>query len=214
MPAPLAIPLIQTGAGILQSLIGGNQARQAQRGLERMARDYKPNAGILDYYNKALSKYNVNPYTSSLYNYASERARAGTAQGISSLQDRRSALSGIPSLVQGQNDALLKAAATAEGQQAQALGQLGQASQVKAREEFKPFEMKYNLLSAKAGAGNQIVNAGLSNIFGGLQSAGNMTMLDSMYGNTTQRQRRTTSGGATGGVGYAPDFDNYGQPGG
>ena len=34
----------------------------------------------------------------------------------------------------------------------------------------------------KAGAANQTANAGLSNLFGGLQSASNMQMINKMYG--------------------------------
>ena len=174
--------------GGIQSALGFGQAHRAQKELEQMVKSYRPNAGILDYYNKALQKYNVNPYTSSFYNNAQNQIKAGTAQGIANLQDRRSVLAGLPSLIQGQNDSLLKAGATAEGQQAQALGQLGQASQVKAAEEFKPFEMKYNLLSAKAGGGNQIANAGLSNIFGGINNLSQMAMLKNMYGNNSENE--------------------------
>jgi hypothetical protein len=193
-----------TVIGGIQSLIGGGQAHRAQKEMEQMVKTYKPNQGIMDYYNKALQRYNVNPYTSQYYNQAQNQIKAGTAQGLANLQDRRSALAGLPSLIQGQNDALLKAGANAEGQQAQALGQLGQASQVKAQEEFKPFEMKYNLLSSKAGGGNQIMNAGLSNVFGSLNNMSQMSQLRKMYGSDNSGSVSDNSGGA-----YDPTSSPY-----
>lgn len=185
IPAAAIAPIIQGLGGIAQSIIGGGKAKRAERELERMIVNYKPNASILDYYNKALQRYNVNPYTSSLYNYQTDQARGATAAGLQALGDRRSTLAGLPRLIQGQNDAMLKAAATAEGQQAQALGQLGQATQMKAAEDFKPFELKYNLQAMKAGGGNQLLNAGLRNIFGAFQSAGNMGSMGSFYGGSS-----------------------------
>jgi len=122
----------------------------------------------MDYYNKALSRYNANPYNSAMYRNATQQAGRGLATGINALQDRRSALAGVSNLVQGYDDAALRAAAGAEQQQGQALGQLGQATGMKAAEDKYKFENKYNLLAMKAGAQNQIANAGLSNIFGGL----------------------------------------------
>jgi hypothetical protein len=180
MAVPI-IPIIQGAIGLGQTIFGGNRAAKAERKLEGMVNDYKPNASILDYYNKALSRYNANPYTSNLYNNQMQSVNRNLTTGINSLQDRRSAIGGINALTQSANDASLRAAATAEGQQAQALSQLGGATQMKAQEQFKPFEMKYNLLSAKAGGGNQIMNAGLSNIFGGLNTAADLKMIDKMY---------------------------------
>src|SRR3990167_10706685 len=187
--------ILGTGAGIVQSIIGGGKARRAEKEMERMVASYKPNASILDYYNKALQRYNVNPYTSQLYNQQQNMIRGGTAQGIANLQDRRSVLAGLPALIQNQNDSLLKAGAAAEGQQAQALGQLGQATGMKAQEDFKPFEMKYNLLSAKAGGGAQTMNAGLGNIFGGLSNMSQMAMIKSFYGNDMNGSGDNGSGG-------------------
>lgn len=159
---------IQIATGIAQSIFGGKKARKAQKQLEGMVEGYQPSPSIQDYYNKALQRYSVNPYTSSLYNYQQGQIKAGTAQGIQALQDRRSALAGIPQLIQAQNDALLKAGATAEGQQAQALGQLGQAAGMKTAEDRYKFENKYNLLAQKAGAAAQTSNMGLQNIFQGI----------------------------------------------
>src|SRR5689334_18250748 len=104
----------QSAIGGLQAIIGGIKAAKYQRQLQKMVDSYQPSAGILDFYNKALQRYSANPYTSSLYTNASNNIRSGTAQGLNQFQDRRSALAGIAPLVQNQNNALLKAAATAE----------------------------------------------------------------------------------------------------
>jgi hypothetical protein len=181
MAVPIA-PIIQGVAGIAQAIGGGIQAKRAEKKLNKLVDSYKPNESIMDYYNKALSRYNANPYTSNMFNMQKQAINRNVASGVNSLQSRRGAVAGINSLVQSANDGYLKAAATAEGQQAQALGQLGQATGMKAQEQFKPFEMRYNLLSQKAGAGAQIMNAGLSNIFGGAQSASDMKMIEKMYG--------------------------------
>lgn len=179
MPAWIG-PAIQGVAGLAQALIGSGAARRAERGLENMIKAYQPNAGILDYYNKALQKYSVNPYTSAGYNYQADQIRGGTAQGLQTLGDRRSTLAGLPALIQGQNDALAKAGAIAEGQQANALNELGRASQVKSAEDKYKFEAEANLLAQKAAAKNQMANAGFSNLFGGLSNLSNLDMLAQM----------------------------------
>jgi hypothetical protein len=181
-PVSLGIQGVQTLGGIVQSIGGLIQAKRAQRGLQNLVSSYKPNQGILDFYNKALQRYNVNPFTSATYQQQTQQAQRGLASGISALNDRRSVVGGIGSLVQGYNDSNLKAAALAEQQQGQALGQLGQASALKAQEERIPFDMQYNLLAMKAQGGNQIMNSGLSNIFGGLSSASDYYTAMRLYG--------------------------------
>jgi hypothetical protein len=177
-----AIAAAQAGVGAIQAVGGLIQAKRAEKKLNKLVDNYKPNESIMDYYNKALSRYNANPYTSNMFNMQKQAIDRNVASGVNSLQGRRGAVAGINSLVQSANDGYLKAAATAEGQQAQALGQLGQATGMKAQEQFKPFEMKFNLLSQKAGGGNQIMNAGLGNIFGGASAYNDYKMIDKIYG--------------------------------
>lgn len=173
---------------IAQTVIGGAQAiggaireHKANKELNKLIASYQPNRSIMDYYNKALQKYNTNPYTSQLYNSTVAKVGASTAQGINAFQDRRSANANISTLIQNQNDTLLKAGIAAEDQSNQALGRLGQATAMKAHEEKYPFELKYNQLSSKAGGGAQIMNAGLSNIFGGTQSLSERDLLKKYY---------------------------------
>jgi hypothetical protein len=186
--------IAQAGIGTIQGVLGMIQAKKAQKQLEKLqSPTYKQSAGILDYYNKALSKYSVNPYQSDYYNQATQQANRGVASGLSALSGRGQALAGVNSLIQGKNDAMLKAGVNAEQMQRQDLSQLGQAAQLKAGEEqtafqqneMLPYQNKFNLLARKASGGNQIANSGLSNVFGGLQGIGDANMVNKMYGSSS-----------------------------
>lgn len=189
MPLPA---IVQAGAGLIQSFTGAQRERRAENELEKMIDNYSGGQSIMDFYTKALNKYNSNPYTSSLYSYQKDQIGAGTATGIKELQDRRSAIAGIPGLIQTQNDSLLKAAAAAEGQQGQDLSNLGAATQLKDREDKYKFEAKANLLSQKAGGGASIFNAGLSNAFGGLQSLSDYELAKKYYSTSTSDPNKRT----------------------
>lgn len=186
-----AAQLAMLGLGAAQSLIGGINARKAQRELERMQSPvYKQNKGILDFYDKALQRYQTPATESSFYKKQMQDIGRGTAQGISALTDRGSAVGGISRLIQGQNDATLNANVAAEQMRDQRFSELGGATQMKAGEdrlayqynELAPFERSYNLKAMKAAGNNQTTNAGISNIFGGLNSIGQFDMIKKMYG--------------------------------
>jgi hypothetical protein len=174
---PVTIGAVTAGAGLLQSFFGGRKAKKAQKELENLqSPTYNPNESVLSYYNNALQRYNVNPYNSTLYKTQQQNIGRGVNQGIGALNNRRSGLAGISSLIQGQNDSLLKAGIAAENQKDQRFSQLGGATQMKAGEDrqafninkMQPFERKYNLLAMKAGANARTANDGLKNIFNGL----------------------------------------------
>jgi hypothetical protein len=176
MPLPL-LPLLQTGAGLLQSVIGGIGARKAQKSLERLQTPtYTPNQSINDYYNKALQRYNVNPYDSQQYKMQQQQIGRNQNAGLNALGDRRSALSGISNLVQSSNDASLRAGMAAEQNQNQRFNQLGGATGMKANDDLTafqynkvaPYEKQYNLLAMKAAGNNQTAQAGLQNAFQGI----------------------------------------------
>lgn len=160
-------------AGGLQSVFGGRKAKKAQQALENLqVPTTTSSAAISDYYNRASQ----NPYESAMYRTQRQNASRATSAGLSMLQDRRSALGGISSLIRAQNDANLRAGAQAEQQQ---MGMLGNAVRLKASDDERvfqqnkmlPFQKQYSLLSSKAMAGNQQLNSGLQNIFGGLGTA-------------------------------------------
>ena len=198
---------IQAGIGILQTGVGMIQAHRAQKQLEKLQTPtYQANAGILDYYNKALSRYQTNPYDSQAYKTQAQNIGRSTAQGLSALGDRRSALAGVSVLARGQNDALLNAGALAEGRRDHAFAQLGQAAGMKAGEDrmafqvnqMMPYEKKYNLLAMKASGGNQVANAGLQNIMGGLQGASQYEMAKEIYGTHPATTPSATTGYSNG----------------
>ncbi len=189
-PLSLATSATQFGIGALQGLIGGISAHKNQKKLEKLQTPtYNQNKSILDYYNTALQRYNINPYQSQQYQNAVQQAGRSTAAGINALQDRGSAVAGIGRLAALQNQQGLNAGVQAEQQQNQRFSQLRGATEMKAGEDrmafqqnqIAPYEKKYNLLAMKAGANNQTANAGLSNMFGGLNSISQMSMLDKMY---------------------------------
>lgn len=193
MPAvPLIMGGLQAIGGAAQSIFGGGRAAKAEKELEGMINNYKTSESIRDYYTKALNKFNVNPTQSSLYRSIMGEAGQGLATGLNNLQGRGSAIAGVGNLVQGYNNQALRAGAAAESQQGQDLANLGTATQLKDREDKYKFEAKANLLSQKAGAGAQTMNAGLSNIFGGLGSISDYSVYKQIYGDRGNNQRRTT----------------------
>lgn len=190
MPLPF-LAAAQMGIGAIQGIAGLIQNKRATKQLENMqSPTYTQNKSILDYYNKSLAKYNVNPYNTDLYRMQEQQANRGMASGLGALQGRGQALAGVNQLVQGRNDSLLRAGAEAEQLQRQDLNRLGQAAGMKTAEDqrafeinqMQPFERKYNLTASKAGGGADIMNAGLSNIFGGASTLNQTNMLDRAYG--------------------------------
>lgn len=191
MPDPLMTEAIggavakdlQTTAGALQTAFGYFNKRKAQRELEGLhSPTYIPNQAISDYYSKSLARYSANPYQSSLYKMQNQNIQRGTAQGISALNDRRLGIGGIASLIQGQNDSLLKAGAAAEGEQGQRLSEVGRAAGMKAGEDrygfqinqLMPYQQKYSQLQSKLGGANQLFNSGLQNLFSGISGGAQM----------------------------------------
>ena len=176
---PLA-DFLQIGGGLLQAGISGINARNSQRQLEKIQSPlYNRSQSILDYYNQALSRYNANPQDSAMYRRNMQNIDRGVSAGLSNLQDKRSTLMGLPSILRAANDAKLNTEVAAENERDQRFNQLGSAAEAKAGEDMKayqfnelaPFERKYNLLAQRAGANAQTFNTGLSNIFGGAESS-------------------------------------------
>lgn len=188
------IPLgaaIQGGLGLIQGIAGMIQQRRATKQLENMqSPTYRQNQSLMDFYNNALARYNVSPTDSAMYKRQQRDIDRGVATGLNSLQDRRSGIAGASSILRAANDAKLNANVAAEQEKNRRFGELGTAANLKAGEdrmafevnEMQPFERKFNLLAMKAGGGNQILNSGISNIFGGAQNMSNMAMLKQMYG--------------------------------
>lgn len=168
----MAWAAIVVGVGSLAyGAIKASKAKKAENKMQALANSQTANPSITDYYQKALQRYNVDPYQSQQYQYAKQGADRNLATGISALQDRRSAVGGIANLVAGSNDAARRAGISAEQQRDQNLNRLGSAAGAKTQEDKYPFELKYNLLGMQAGGYNQAANAGFQSA---LNSAGSV----------------------------------------
>lgn len=214
-PISIGASALQSVIGGVQAAIGAHKAKKAQRELENLQTPrYNESKSIMDYYNNALQRYNLNPYQSAQYNYARQAADRSQAAGINALQGRGSAVGGIARLSAINNDALQRAGVQAEQEQNQRFGQLGQAAQMKTAEgdkafqynEIAPYEKKYNLLSMKAGAANQTVNSGLQNVFGGLGALQDYSNINRMYGGGGYGSNGKSS--TDNGV-YSPSYYDY-----
>ncbi len=204
---PVAVALIPAAIGAYQAISGHIKARQNEKRLEALNKQspiYSPNKSILDYYSEAYRRYSTDPTQTAQYKLDAQNIARSTNQGLNALQERRSALGGVNALVQGQNDALLKAGANAENERNRLMGVLGNAAQMKAGEEGKafqqnklyPYENQYNLLAMKAGQGATTMNQGISNIGNGLMNAASIYADNQMYQNQSVSQ---------------PQVSNYGQ---
>lgn len=171
---------LQFLTGLGQSIFSGR--KKAERGLNNQI-DKSPkvsaNKSIMDYYNEALSRYNVNPQSSALYKRQTQNINRGVATGINALNDRRSGQAGISSILRGSNDAYLNAEVAAENEKSNRFGQLGNATGMKYSDdkyvfnqnEVVPFELKTQLAAMKLQGANKRANAGTQNMFGGVQTA-------------------------------------------
>lgn len=171
----------QQQLGAIQTVLGFFGGRKNRKALENQQTPvYTPSKSISDYYNQALQRYQESPYQSNLYKMQGQAIARGTSQGISALQQQGGgkALGGLSALIQNQNDASLKAIAAAEQQKDQRFGQLGAASQAMGAEERQafninkmlPYQNKREILQQKAAGSAQMLNAGLTNFFGGGQT--------------------------------------------
>ena len=183
------LPLLLATTG-LQALMGGIQsatsgAGSAQKELERQARNsplYKGSKSIDDYYQQALNRFQESPYQSQQYQIGAKNIQRATAQGLSSLQDRRGGIGGVSRLAGIQGDAFGNLGMQAEAQRNQRFGQLGGATQMKSGEEYKKFDINemtpYNrrlqLKQMEAQAANERYNAGMQMVGGAVGNAANI----------------------------------------
>lgn len=219
----MSFAAIGIGAAVANVGIGlataiGSQKQQRQAELEDYAKQsplYKPSKSIQDYYQQALNRYNENLYQSQQYQVGAMNARRAAAQGLSALQDRRSAIGGISRLAAGQNIALQNLGAQAEAQRNSRFGQLGQAAQAQTAEQARAFDINqmtpYNrmlqLKQMKAQAAAEQNAAGWNMVGQGLGNAASIAMLS--YKPTTSPSSYTNITGSS----YSPALNaqrNYG----
>ena len=206
---PWILPLATAAYSVYSSASSASKAKKAERGLEESLKNtpqYRPNRSILNYYDEALRRYNVAPTESSEYKAEQQLINRSANSALRNLQDRRSALAGVPSITAVKNNALVNAAVKAEQRKEQQLNRVGQAAQMKAGEEGKafqqnevaPFEGKYNLLAMKAAGSRADQRTSMSNLFNSANAAyslmdGNNSfdkdyLQQNKFGNTYGRQ--------------------------
>jgi len=201
--------IVSAATGAAQAIGGAIQNRKYTKKVEGLIKGYQPNASIMDYYNKALAKYDVNPYNSAAYRQGQQNINSNLATGITATQNRGAGVGAVGSLVAGANRASLGNVANAEQMQGANLSRLGQAAAMKTAEDKYKFEGLTNLYGAKAGGGANIMNAGLMNIGNAANSFSQMMAMNKMYG--TPKTKTGKSGNVANPVGYGADFDNYGM---
>jgi len=174
---------VGVGLGATQMITSNKQQKRAQKSLEEQAKNsplYKPDKSIDTYYQEAMNRYKENPYQSQQYQVGQQNIQRATAQGISSLQDRRSAIGGIGRLQANQMASMQNLGAQAEASRQQRLGQFGQATQLKSADyqrqfdinQMTPYNRKLQLEQLKAQAAGERYNAGMQMVGQGLSSAG------------------------------------------
>lgn len=178
---PALIPILAQGVGgLAQTLFSGKNKRQRElENLTNQTPTYSGGGGITDFYNKALGRYNVNPYSSPLYASQMQNAQRATNMGLNALSDRRSALGGVGRLAAIQDDSALKAGIAAENEQSRRFSQLGSAAGMAGQEDkyryntnqLNPYLRKLQNAQQKAGGAGAVQSAGLQNMFGALSSA-------------------------------------------
>jgi hypothetical protein len=175
---------VQALTGLAQTLIGGAKARRAQKALENLQ---TPTTTLDPAINSFYQNAGVDPYSSGMYKMQSQNAGRSFANSVSALNSRGGNSSSIQGLLRGYNDSLLRAGVSAEQQRNQLMGQ---ATRMRASDnqrvwevnKLMPYQKQFSLLGQKASGANQIMNAGLHNIMGGIQTGA----MD-LYGNKKQQ---------------------------
>jgi hypothetical protein len=171
------------GTGAYNAISGAKQQSNAQKRLEEQARNsplYKPDKSIDQYYQEAMNRYKENPYQSQQYQAGAQNIQRATVQGISALQDRRSAIGGIGRLQANQMGAMQNLGAQAEASKQQRLGQFGQATQLKSGDyqrqfdinKMTPYNRQLQLEQMKAQAAGERYNAGMQMVGKGISDFG------------------------------------------
>lgn len=212
----VTVGLVAAGVGAATAggmAIGSNQRRKRrERELDEYAKLsplYGGSKPISEYYQQALNRYKENPYQSQQYQVGARNVQRSTAQGLSALQDRRSAIGGISRLAQGQSDALTNLGVNAEAQRNARFGQFGAATQMKNADlmqqfninKMDPYQRLLQLKQLKSQAANEEyardVNNTMSNLSNaamigtntgklnkGISKVGSMIKQGPSYGNT------------------------------
>jgi len=206
---PVALAAIPAAVGLYQTIAGGIRAKKARKALENQPTpSYAPSKAINDYYQMALNKATSGAYNTQAFQNLKKSGLTGLGTGINSLTDRRAAIGNTSALVNQFQNNMEKAAGFAENLQNQNFARLGQATGMKSGEEkyafginaMFPYQQQRQLYGAQFAGGNQLVNAGLSNIGNAANTMAQIGMANQIYGN---------GGGNRGGVGQRNPYLGY-----
>lgn len=211
------IGLATSGYQIIKGAQDKKNAQERSKNLLANMPKYQGSAALDSYYNKALAESNIGAEQSALYKLQQKQSDRNFGAGLSAARESGMGLGSLSRLVQGKNDASLNALVAAAQQKERRFGNLGQASQIKASDDLRkfqinqqqPWQAQYSDVMAQGQAAAQQQQAGYQNAFNLLGSAatmGNQRYMakNGYYKNTTGANR---GGGYGGSGGYMPDSD-------
>jgi hypothetical protein len=205
MPIGTALAVGQGLYGLYNAIKSGNEAKDYQAKMERMAANSpirKANPELANYYGEALNRYRENPFTSPYYTESIKQANRAAANAIGAMQSRGAAIGSAGRINQGLVDASNRGVMGAIQNKNAQFSQLGSATQMKKAEEDQMFDINqmtpYNrmlqLQQLKTQAANDRYSAGLSMA---AQGVGNLAQLDiakQMYPNGSDNSNANKGG--------------------
>ncbi len=180
----MAVPLMAIGMGLnfANSLFGGFQLL---RGLSQAKKNQRPNYEIPQEIEQNLNQAQLfaqQGMPMEQYNRAASSIDRNQAFGLRSMSDRRGGLVGLAGLNQGANDAYNNLAMQDAQMRMQNLSQLYNARGTMATYRDKAFDInQMQPFQQRAAEAQALQGAGLRNIMGGLQGAGNVMSSQMMY---------------------------------
>jgi len=209
---PITAGLITGGATALgQILTAGKKKKEAALEAQaKMMPKYAGSSALDSYFQQAQQQANVAAQNTALYKNAMNQANRNLGAGLAGSNIAQGGQGLVSKLVQGADDASMRALGAGEQLKAQRFGQLGQATGMKSAEDqrkfqinqMQPFEAQYNLLAAKAAKAAQQQQAGFQN----LANLGTTAITAGMYKNANKNNNNnnndlSTMGNASGALG-------------
>lgn len=184
MPVAL-LGIGQAVYGGIQSYNASKNASEYQKKMEKLAANSplaKKTPLIDNYAQEAANRYNENPYQSAFYQMAGKNARRYTSSALNALNDRRSAIGGMPRLGIVENNALGNAGMQAENYKQQQFANMGRAAQMQDAQnkylfdvnEMTPYNRKFGLSQMASQHANDQYNAGLQMAAQGINNAASL----------------------------------------
>lgn len=186
--------MIGTALAVGQGLLGaynaiksGNQARENEAKMERMARQsplLTQSPELANYYQESLNRYNENPFATPYYLESIKQANRGAANAIGAMQSRGAAVGSIGRINQGLMDNSNRAIGNVMQNKNQQFSQLGSATQMRKSErdqmfdinQMTPYNRMLQLQQLKTQAANDRYNAGLSMVAQGVGNLGQLNI--------------------------------------